>query len=375
MEGALEMNQAINTVELSAVDEATASRMGGERFVRNAWYVGLWAEELPAGKLVAQTILNEPVVFFRKEDGTPAAILDRCSHRFVPLSMGSIVKGGFVQCPYHGLEFDADGKCVNNPHPPCKIPAATHLPSFTVIEKHSIIWIWMGDKPADPDLIPDYSCLDTSPPEHITDPGYLNIKGHYELIANNVLDLSQVVYLHGGILGSPGLELSDIELESTDNVVTVSRFVKDVETPGMFKMMAPEGFEKGDSFTKISWFAPSNLFLETGSCKTGQPKETGTGYLAIHLLTPETERSTHYRYSAVRWNVMTEGAELNEQIRQKIKELRTFAFAEQDGPVVEAQQRRIDAAKTGLVPALLSIDAGPTRCRRILDRLLAEDKK
>lgn len=369
------MNQTISTAQPGANGEAKASAIGNEQFIRNAWYVGLWSNELPMGTLVSQTILNEPIVFFRKEDGTPAAILDRCSHRFVPLSMGSIIKGGIVQCPYHGLEFDSNGKCVNNPHPPCKIPAAANLPSFTVIEKHSLIWIWMGNKPADPTLIPNYECLDNSPPEHITDPSYLNIKANYELIVNNLLDLSHVVYLHAGILGSPGIEQSDIKLDSTDNGVTVSRFVKDVETPGMFKMMAPEGFERGDSFTSISWFAPSNLFLKTGSCKTGQPQESGTGYLAIHLLTPETGRTTHYRYSAVRWNVMTEGKELNEQIRQKIRELRTFAFAEQDGPVVEAQQRRIDAANTPLTPALLSIDAGPTRCKRILDRLHLEDRQ
>lgn len=370
------MNQAIGTAhQLDYPSEVAASSTGHGRFIRNAWYVGLWSEELPVGKLVSQTILNEPIVFFRQEDGTPAAILDRCSHRFAQLSMGSLVRGGFVQCPYHGLEFDADGKCVANPHPPCKISAASHLPSFRAIEKHSIIWVWMGDKPADPTLIPDYSCLTTSPPEHITDPSYLSIKASYELIVHNLLDLSHVAYVHPGVLGSPGIEQSEIKLESTDNVVTVSRFATDIETPGIFIMMVPEGLEKGDSFTSISWFAPSNLLLKAGSCKTGQPQETGTGYLAIHLLTPETERTTHYRFSAVRWNVMTKGAKRNEQIRQKIRELRTFAFAEQDGPIIEAQQRLMDASQTELVPALLTIDAGPIRCKRILDRLLAEDRQ
>lgn len=342
-----------------------------ERFVRNAWYVGLWASELPAGALVPQLILKEPVVFFRKEDGSPAAILDRCSHRFAPLSMGRLVEGDRVQCPYHGLEFGADGQCVNNPHPPCTIPVAAHLPSFPVMERHSMIWIWMGEKEADPSLIPDYSCLDQADPKHVTDPGYLNIKANYELIVNNLLDLSHVVYVHDGILGSPGIVQSDIKVETTDDVVTVSRFAKDVEQPGMFKMLAPEGYDRGDSFTSISWYAPSNLFLETGTCKTGQAKHTGTGYLAIHLLTPETERTTHYRFSAVRWNVMTQGDDNNEKIRQKIYELRNFAFAEQDGPVVEAQQRRLDLAGGSLAPVLLAIDAGPARAKRVLDSMLA----
>lgn len=366
------MDQSTNLAP-APLESAAPPPIGRERFIRNAWYAGLWASELPAGKLVPQKILGQPVVFFRKQDGVPAAILDRCSHRFVPLSMGSLLPGDRVQCPYHGLEFDADGKCVNNPHPPCTIPAAAHLPGFPVVEKHSLIWIWMGDKPADPASIPDYSCLDTGDPRHITDPGYLNIKAHYELIVNNLLDLSHVVYLHDGVLGSPGIVQSDVKVEMDGDVVTVGRYARDVDQPGMFRMLAPEGFERGDSFTTISWYAPSNLLLETGACKTGQPKQTGTGYLAIHLLTPETERTTHYRFSAVRWNVMTQGDELNEQIRQKIYELRNFAFAEQDGPVVEAQQRRMDEAATALTPVLLSIDAGPTRYKRVLDRMLSQD--
>ena len=45
-------------------------------------------------------------------DGKVAALEDRCAHRFAPLSMGKIVGGDRVQCPYHGLEYDTSGACV-----------------------------------------------------------------------------------------------------------------------------------------------------------------------------------------------------------------------------------------------------------------------
>ncbi|MES2262605.1 MAG: aromatic ring-hydroxylating dioxygenase subunit alpha [Pseudomonadota bacterium] len=343
------------------------------RFVRNTWYVGLWAKDLQPGQLVHQTILNEPVVFFRKEDGSPAAIVDRCSHRFAPLSMGKLVAGDRVQCPYHGLEFDTHGQCVKNPHGNCTIPAAAHLRGYPVVEKHSFIWIWMGNKEADPSLIPDYSCLETNPAHHITDPGYLNVKSQYELIVDNLLDLSHTTYIHAGILGNAETVDAQITVEQKGDVVTVSRPSKNTTTPGMLQMITPKGFERGDQWSTISWYAPSNLILEYGVSKVGEPKEKGSGYLALHLLTPETERTTHYRYSAVRWNVLTEGEEENEAIRQKIYELRSFAFGEQDAPVIEAQQRMMDASPVPLVPTLLAIDAGPTRYRRILDRMLKED--
>ena len=53
-------------------------------FVRNAWYMAMWAEDLPPGQPVGRTILGEPVVLFRRADGSPAAITDRCAHRFAP---------------------------------------------------------------------------------------------------------------------------------------------------------------------------------------------------------------------------------------------------------------------------------------------------
>ncbi|EEF25490.1 oxidoreductase, putative, partial [Ricinus communis] len=272
-----------------------------DRFIRNSWYVALWADELPAGKLVHQTILGEPVVLYRKEDGAPAAIVDRCSHRFAPLSMGKLLPGNRIQCPYHGLEFDQTGKCVKNPHGNCTIPAASHLRSFPVIEKYKFIWIWMGDTQADPAKIPDYSCLDTAPAAHITDTGYLNIKAHYELIVDNLLDLSHTAYVHEGILGNSGTVVADIGVEQVGDVITVARPSKDTVTPGMLQMLSPGGFERGDQHQTISWYAPSNLILEFGVSKVGEPKSQGTGYLALHLITPETARSSHYRFRAVRW--------------------------------------------------------------------------
>ena len=64
----------------------------------------------PFGRL----ILNEPIVFFRTEDGAPVALEDRCAHRHLPLSMGKLV-GDRLQCHYHGLQYDTAGRCVRIP--------------------------------------------------------------------------------------------------------------------------------------------------------------------------------------------------------------------------------------------------------------------
>jgi vanillate O-demethylase monooxygenase subunit len=101
--------------------------------------------------------------------------------------------------------------------------------------------------------------------------------------------------------------------------------------------------------------------------------ESGTGYHAIHLLTPETDRTTHYFFTAVRFNVKTADDALNRQIQEKISTMRRFAFEEQDAPVIEAQQDVIDAATTPIDPVILAIDLGPVRYKRILQKMIAAE--
>ena len=50
-------------------------------FIRNLWYVAAWTSELEQGKVIGRTIIGDPVALFRKTDGSPVAIVDRCSHR------------------------------------------------------------------------------------------------------------------------------------------------------------------------------------------------------------------------------------------------------------------------------------------------------
>ena len=101
-----------------------------------------------------------------------------------------------------------------------------------------------------------------------------------------------------------------------------------------------------DKFTRMRWMAPSNLRLLTGICMPGAVPESGTGYHAIHMLTPESDKTTHYFFTAVRFNVQTADDKLNAQIQDKISTIRRFAFEEQDAPVIEAQQEIIDNALT-----------------------------
>jgi phenylpropionate dioxygenase-like ring-hydroxylating dioxygenase large terminal subunit len=338
-------------------------------YVRNAWYVAAWSDNLLDGQLVARTIMNEPIVVYRKADGGVAAIEDRCAHRFAPLSMGKIVGGDRIQCPYHGLEFDGSGACVYNPHGTKNIPTKARVKSYPAVEKHKAIWVWMGDGPAESSKIPDFGVLDNVPELHTTKRDSIVIRANYQLVIDNLLDLSHTSYLHEGILGNQDTVDSEIAVEQDGDDVVVSRHASNAAPPGMFAQFWPDHPPRVEKFTQMRWMAPSTLRLVTGICKTGAPTDTGTGYHAIHLLTPENERSTHYFFTAVRFGVMTTDGTLNRDLQKKISEMRRFAFEEQDAPVIEAQQRIIETANKPLDPVILAIDVGPVRYKRILGKM------
>ncbi len=343
-------------------------------YLRNAWYVAAWSDDLAEGQLLARTIMQEPVVLYRREDGSPAALHDRCPHRFAPLSMGKIVRGDCLQCPYHGLEFDASGACVLNPHGAKNIPSRARVRSFPVTEKHKAIWIWMGAREPDYAKVPDFGVLDNVPALHTTKLDRMIIKANYELIIDNLLDLSHTSYLHEGILGNAETVESDIAIELEGDDVIVGRFAGSVTSPGMFATQWPDRPDKVDKFTRMRWMAPSTMRLFTGICPPGAARESGTGYHAVHMLTPETDRTTHYFFTAVRFGVKTTDEALNRQIQDKISTTRRFAFEEQDAPVIEAQQRIIDTATIPVDPVILAIDVGPVRYKRILQKMIEAEE-
>ena len=113
-------------------------------FLKNCWYAAMWSEALPGKTLVARTLLDEPLIFFRDVAGLPVAMDDMCPHRLAPLRLGKLTTEGRVQCGYHGLEFASDGQCVKNPHGSGNITPGCRVKTYPLQEKHTLVWIWMG---------------------------------------------------------------------------------------------------------------------------------------------------------------------------------------------------------------------------------------
>ena len=212
-------------------------------FLRNAWYVAGWSDELSAGRLLSRTLLDEPVVLFRDERGQARALFDRCPHRFAHLSMGQLCDGGAsLQCAYHGLRFDGAGRCVLNPHTGGVIPKAAVVRHYPVIERYSALWIWMGDSSrADEHGIPELSFLD---PDHwAVGTGSMEVEAPYELEIDNILDLSHIEFLHP-LFSSEAVRRGKVECTQDGETVWSRRtMLNDTAVPDFLRQafQVPEG--------------------------------------------------------------------------------------------------------------------------------------
>jgi vanillate O-demethylase monooxygenase subunit len=197
---------------------------GAAEFPRNQWYVAAFSRELTSEPL-ARTLLGIPVVLFRTEEGAPAALLDRCPHRGMPLSEGKVC-GERLQCFYHGFEYAPSGECVAIPTQH-RIPEAMVVPSYRVVECWELAWIWMGDQDAaDPALIPSHDDLGLTAEGFAAQAGiHMTVETNYLLAFENYADGAHIPHLHG-----LGADNNDYDWDVTGARVRVTRwFDEEVE--------------------------------------------------------------------------------------------------------------------------------------------------
>lgn len=328
-------------------------------FLYNAWYAVGWYDDVTTSPL-SRRVLDVALVIFRTESGKLSVLEDRCPHRSLPLSCGK-VQGEAIECRYHGLRFDPQGVCVSNPHGP--VPRAARAQSFPVVERHRLVWVWMGQpEAAELAAIPDLSFIDDESLHAGNIRGYMHTDAAYTLMADNILDLGHIEFLHPLTLGSDAVRKASIAVNEESHRVIVERRMEAELLP---EFMAQEYGCVGQRVERgltVGWEAPANLVITIEVTPDGAaPKRNQS----CHLMTPETRNSTHYFWANTR--IGPPDAALDRIKRDGLARV----FAEEDKPVVEAQQRNLDQSRARKrPPVLLTVDAGLNRARRRLAELI-----
>ncbi|HVK63935.1 MAG TPA: aromatic ring-hydroxylating dioxygenase subunit alpha [Polyangium sp.] len=165
----------------------------------NVWTPVITAKELRK-KPLSVKVAGETIALFRDGKGGVGALLDRCPHRGVALSLGQVDADGCLACPFHGWSFQKDGACA-------KIPLNTVAPekrarygatAVPVREIGGLVWIFTG---------PDPAGTEPEPPPALVEPGW-HVgytqelwKTHWTRAMENMLDTPHLPYIHRKSIG------------------------------------------------------------------------------------------------------------------------------------------------------------------------------
>lgn len=327
-------------------------------YLRNSWYVAAWDREVSRSPL-ARTFLGEPVLLYRKLDGAVVALEDRCCHRQLPLSMGK-VEGDELRCGYHGLKFDASGKCIEIPGQ-SSIPPQARVRAYPLVEKYNWVWIWMGNpENADPSLIPDWWWAD-HPQWAFTRPERVRLECNYQLIADNVLDVTHLAYVHASTIGASSITEFPAAVEREARRVRLIRWIRDRPPPPLYQKAG--NFPGNVDRWQIVEHIPPCFTVNFAGCQDGKRK---IELMALSAPTPETARSTHYFFGFVR------NFGVGDADTERICAVDMVKVFNEDFPVLEAQQRMLEL-KPEAPRVDIAVDAAPLAARRMLQGLIAAE--
>ena len=167
--------------------------------IKDQWYVILESKEVKVNQVVGVKRLGENLVVWRDSKRELGAAIDKCPHRGIALSIGKI-KDDHLQCPFHGFEYDQQGRCRLIPANgvASKVPENIKAKTYRLKEDHGFIYLWWGKNKEDLPPLPWFEDLDSSlvwcgMKDHW--------KAHYSRAIENQLDVVHVPFIHHNTIG------------------------------------------------------------------------------------------------------------------------------------------------------------------------------
>lgn len=336
-------------------------------YPRQMWWVAALSDQV-SRKFLARWILDRPVLLYRRADGTPVALDNRCVHRSFPLSE-SWLEGDNVVCRYHGFTYRPDGVCIRVPSGEQPPPDAK-VHSYPVVEREPYIWIWTGDPDAaDESLIPDTSSM--------TGSGWTHISGHYEINANyidlheNLLDLTHFSYLHAGNLGTDAWASVPVQVELIDDTVRTVRLLKNHEPPGLYARTMGLIGHRVDRHA-VSTVPTPAIHMALGRIVDLEPEGDRTDYnlYVLHAITPASKYKVHQF-----WVISRDFAVDDEQVTAELLAGTRTAF-EQDVDALNAiTEMRLRDGRHDYREVSTTSDKAGHQMRRLVQRAIRREQK
>lgn len=339
-------------------------------FIKNLWYVAAWSHEVGDAPAAAN-VIGEPIVLYRRSDGRVVAFEDRCPHRHAPLSLGRI-EGDDLRCMYHGLRFGCDGVCKEVPRSHTLPPGAA-VRVFPVVERSSWIWVWPGDPAkADPGAVPDAFGLDN--PDWVMRSGGMDYEADYQLLNDNLCDLSHLDFVHEKTLGwASGAKWSaePPRIHPLPNGLLFERWFRN-------HPLSPGKPLHVDTFNTLRYLLPGIFLMTTHSFPLGtaaasnfdEPCSTPLfRRVEQQSVTPTGHQRSRYLYATG-----IEPQFATPQFLDGVFGVINASFAE-DKRIIEAQQKIWNDTPADRKKLFIPQDKGPALFRKLIEQRLAAEQE
>jgi phenylpropionate dioxygenase-like ring-hydroxylating dioxygenase large terminal subunit len=333
----------------------------------NQWYVAAVSEEIGPG-ILGRTLLNRPIILFRDDGGVAHALSGVCPHRMMPLKMGELA-GNRVVCAYHGLTYDTTGACVAAPTS-SKLPRCA-LTRYPAKEKAPFLWVWLGDPAAaESTPLPAQESIGLGADGWRTDfCRYFELKARYPLLVDNLFDLSHLAFIHRDTAAAVDLALTEPVMEEGGGRLVVSRERLDAPADFAAQVLFPAHAPRMSRRLETEMIGMSLI-------KAGGPFWDGPNCTApllghqnfIHVLSPESETSTHY------WSLLGRDFRLEDDQLSAELVTGTTRIVQQDLDALEAIEQLLSGSLR--LPREISMlpDQGALHARLRLIRMIEADK-
>jgi nitrite reductase/ring-hydroxylating ferredoxin subunit len=158
----------------------------------SGWFRIATSKEIPRREVRVFKISGREVVAFRGEQDAVTVIDPICPHMGAHLGYGGRVVEGAIRCPFHGLRFDRQGKCVGSEYPGSP-EVDLSVRTWPVMEQLGCIFVYAGhDGDAPTWQLPTYDTDGWT--ETVTK--VLTLKGHVQDVAENAVDFGHFQAVH-----------------------------------------------------------------------------------------------------------------------------------------------------------------------------------
>ena len=286
----------------------------------------------------------------------------------MPLSKGRL-EGDTVVCGYHGLKYNAQGRCTFMPSQETINPSAC-VRAYPVVERHRFIWLWMGDPAlADPALVPDMHWNDD--PAWAGDGKTIHVNCDYRLVVDNLMDLTHETFVHGSSIGNDAVAEAPFDVTHGEKTVTVTRWMRGIEAPPFWASAAAASPASSTAGRSSASRRPCTIAIDVGVAPTGTgapegDRSQGVNGFVLNTITPETEKTCHYFWAFVR------NYRIGEQRSPPRSARASAGIFHEDELILEAQQRAMDENPDRIFYNL-NIDAGAMWARKLIDRMVAKE--